>query len=95
MNFAPFGVFGAIAAVMATKGPAIFVFYGRYFLYFIIGIALLWMLLILVGYIILRRRTPVLLRRIVPAYHHCVQHHQQRSRFSKTYGRTGAVWLQQ
>ena len=28
MNFAPLGVFGAIAAVIATKGPEIFSFYG-------------------------------------------------------------------
>ncbi len=64
MNFAPLGVFGAIAAVMATKGPAIFIFYGKYFIYFITGIALLWLVLISVGYIILKSRTTTLLRRI-------------------------------
>ncbi len=64
MNFAPFGVFGALAAVMATKGPAIFLFYGKYFLYFVIGILLLWVILISVGYLILRSRTSVLLSRI-------------------------------
>ncbi len=65
MNFAPLGVFGAIAAVMATKGPAIFLFYGRYFLYFTIGIVLLWIILITVGFLILKQKTPILLRRIV------------------------------
>ena len=65
MNFAPLGVFGAIAAVIATKGPAIFVFYAHYFIYFIAGIFLLWTVLILVGYLILKKRTGVLLSRIV------------------------------
>ena len=64
MNFAPLGVFGALAAVIATKGPSIFLFYGAYFLYFVIGIALLWAVLIGVGYLVLRSRTTVLLSRI-------------------------------
>ena len=35
MNFAPLGVFGAIAAVIASKGLAIFAFYGKYLLFFL------------------------------------------------------------
>ena len=34
MNFAPLGVFGAIAAVIATKGLEVFKFYGYYLLLF-------------------------------------------------------------
>jgi len=64
MNFAPLGVFGAISAVIASKGLEVFKFYGLYLLYFIIGIALLWLILITVGFIILKKRTPALLRRI-------------------------------
>lgn len=64
MNFAPLGVFGAIAAVIALKGMDVFVFYGLYLWYFLIGIILLWALLILVGFVILKQRLPVLLRRI-------------------------------
>jgi Na+/H+-dicarboxylate symporter len=64
MNFAPLGVFGAISAVIATKGLEVFKFYGLYLLYFIIGIALLWVILISVGFVILRKRTPALLKRI-------------------------------
>jgi len=64
MNFAPFGVFGAIAAVIATKGLEVFSFYGYYLLYFIIGIMLLWAILLGVGFLILRHRTPHLLKRI-------------------------------
>ncbi|GAO42922.1 dicarboxylate/amino acid:cation symporter [Flavihumibacter petaseus] len=64
MAFAPLGVFGAIAAVIALKGPEVFKFYGLYLLYFLVGIAALWALLLLVGFLILRNRVPELLRRI-------------------------------
>ncbi|MEO5998667.1 MAG: dicarboxylate/amino acid:cation symporter [Chitinophagaceae bacterium] len=64
MNFAPLGVFGAISAVIATKGLEVFKFYGLYLFYFIIGIALLWAILLFVGFLILKRRVPVLLQRI-------------------------------
>ena len=66
MNFAPLGVFGAISAVIATKGLGVFVFYGKYLLYFISGIALLWILLITVGFIVLGKRMPQLLKAIFP-----------------------------
>lgn len=64
MWFAPLGVFGAIAAVIATKGLSVFNFYGQYLLYFLIGIALLWAILLSVGFLILRNRVPQLLKRI-------------------------------
>lgn len=64
MNFAPLGVFGAIAAVVASKGLEIFEFYIRYFSYFLIGIALLWVILLTAGLIILRGRMKELIRRI-------------------------------
>lgn len=66
MNFAPIGVFGAIAAVIATNGLDVFVFYGKYLLYFLMGIAALWVILLTVGFIILGKRLPDLLRRIFP-----------------------------
>jgi Na+/H+-dicarboxylate symporter len=64
MNFAPLGVFGAIAAVIATKGLEIFKFYGLYFGEFIIGIVLLWLLLLTVGFLVLGRRLRILIKRI-------------------------------
>src|SRR5215204_4330686 len=64
MNFAPLGVFGAIAAVIATKGLEVFKFYGLYLSYFLIGIAILWAILLAVGFLILKNRIPALLRRI-------------------------------
>src|SRR4051812_17610289 len=42
MNFAPIGVFGAIAAAVALKGLEIFEFYIKYYLFFLLGIAILW-----------------------------------------------------
>jgi Na+/H+-dicarboxylate symporter len=62
MNFAPLGVFGALAAVIATKGLAVFLFYGKYLLYFLIGIGALWIVLITVGFIILGKRMPSMLK---------------------------------
>jgi len=64
MNFAPLGVFGAIAAVIATKGLEVFKFYGLYLFYFLVGIAALWAFLLLCGFLILKKRVPALLRRI-------------------------------
>lgn len=65
MNFAPIGVFGAIAAVIATKGLEVFWFYGKYLVFFITGIAVLWLVLLFVGFLILKNRLPELLKRIV------------------------------
>ncbi len=64
MNFAPLGVFGAIAAVIATKGLGVFYFYGAYLLYFMVGIFILWAVLLSVGFLILRGRIKGLLKRI-------------------------------
>ncbi|MDQ3277728.1 MAG: dicarboxylate/amino acid:cation symporter [Bacteroidota bacterium] len=64
MNFAPIGVFGAISAVVAAKGLTIFNFYFKYFLFFLIGIAILWVLLLSIGFLILGGRMKELLRRI-------------------------------
>lgn len=64
MNFAPFGVFGTLAAVVAEKGLSIFSFYFIYFGYFVLGIALLWVILCGVGFIILGKRMKNLLKHI-------------------------------
>jgi Na+/H+-dicarboxylate symporter len=64
MSFAPLGVFGAIAAVIATKGLSVFYFYGYYLLYFLVGIFVLWAVLLLVGFLILKGRLKGLLKRI-------------------------------
>ena len=64
MNFAPLGVFGALAAVVASKGLEVFSFYGQYLLFFVVGIFILWLVLLGVGYLILKDRLPALIKRI-------------------------------
>jgi Na+/H+-dicarboxylate symporter len=64
MKAAPFGVFGALAAVVASKGLSIFEFYAFYFLYFLLGILLLCTILIGAGFLFLGHRMHHLLRRI-------------------------------
>ncbi len=64
MWFAPFGVLGAIAAVVATNGFDIFIVYAIYLRDFFFALAVLWLILCIVGYFILGNRLFDLLRRI-------------------------------
>lgn len=64
MNIAPLGVFGALCAVVASRGLGIFEFYFIYFVYFLLGIVVLWVLLLGVGYLIIGARMNALLKRI-------------------------------
>lgn len=64
MWFAPLGVLGAIAAVVATNGFEIFKVYAIYLRDFFFAIAVLWLILLLVGYFILGNRLFDLLKRI-------------------------------
>jgi Na+/H+-dicarboxylate symporter len=64
MNTAPLGVFGAISAVIATRGLDILVTYARYFGAFIVGILVLWLLLLIVGYLFLGNRLFSLVNRL-------------------------------
>jgi Na+/H+-dicarboxylate symporter len=66
MKFAPIGVFGAIAAVFATKDISdLMLTYTKFFSSFLVGIASLWLVLFLVAYIFLGKRLKTLLKRIV------------------------------
>jgi len=60
----PVGCFRRYCRRYCTKGLSVFIFYGQYLLYFLIGIALLWVLLLSVGFLILGKRVRILLRRI-------------------------------
>ncbi len=64
MWFAPLGVLGAIAAVVATNGFDIFKVYAIYLRDFFFALAVLWVVLLIVGYLILGNRLFELLRRI-------------------------------
>lgn len=66
MKFAPIGVFGAIAGVFAVRDfQELAITYFKFFGSFLIGISSLWVVLILVGYISLKSRMTILLKRIV------------------------------
>ncbi len=65
MNFAPLGVFGAIAAVIAIYGLEIIYTYMTYIGQFYLGLALLWLILLGVGILFLGRRMKELMRRIL------------------------------
>ena len=64
MRFAPFAVFGALAAVIGTKGLGILVTYGVLVAEFYFGLGLLWMLLLGLGALFLGRRIVMLVRYI-------------------------------
>ncbi|MDN3691724.1 cation:dicarboxylase symporter family transporter [Chryseobacterium tructae] len=64
MWFAPLGVLGAIAAVVATNGFEIFKVYAIYLRDFFFALGVLWLVLLLVGYFILGNRLFDLLKRI-------------------------------
>jgi Na+/H+-dicarboxylate symporter len=66
MRFAPIGVFGAIAGVFAVKDVSELMFtYTKFFSSFLVGIASLWVILLMVGYLFLRAHLLTLLKRIV------------------------------
>ncbi len=64
MWVAPLGVFGSIAAVVATNGFEIFKVYAIYLRDFFFALGILWLVLCVVGYMILGNRLFELLRRI-------------------------------
>jgi Na+/H+-dicarboxylate symporter len=66
MKFAPIGVFGAIAGVFAVRDfSELLLTYAKFFGSFLVGISTLWVILLLVGYLFLKSRMTVLLKRIV------------------------------
>ena len=64
MNLAPVGVFGAMTAVIALKGLGILKTYAYYIGSFYLGLLCLWLVMLLVGYWVLGKRLPDLLKRI-------------------------------
>ena len=61
---APLGVLGAVAGAIAKHGFEVFTLYAKYLGAFFVGIVILWLLLLIVGYLILGKRLFVLLQRI-------------------------------
>ena len=66
MKFAPIGVFGAIAGVFAVRDLSeLLMTYAMFFGSFLIGISSLWLILLFIGFLFLKRRIFTLLKRIV------------------------------
>ena len=64
MRFSPFAVFGAIASAVAVKGLGIIATYGVLVGEFYFGLLLLWLLLLSIGAVFLRKRIFLLVRYI-------------------------------
>jgi len=64
MNFAPFAVFSAIASVITVKGWEVLVTYGIFMGEFYFGLLILWVLMLAAGFLLIRKRIFILLRRI-------------------------------
>jgi Na+/H+-dicarboxylate symporter len=62
MNFAPIGVFCAVANVVAIQGLGVLEVYGKFLGSFYLALAVLWALLIAAGYVVLRGEVFRLLR---------------------------------
>jgi Na+/H+-dicarboxylate symporter len=68
MVFAPFAVFAAMASAVANQGLGILLTYFKFMGSFYLALTVLWLLLVLVGYIFLHKRIFRLLREIKEAF---------------------------
>ncbi|WP_432707959.1 dicarboxylate/amino acid:cation symporter [Pedobacter sp.] len=64
MNFAPFAVFGAMAAIVAKQGLGVLSTYALFIGEFYTAMLLLWVILIFIGFIILKKRVFNLVNRM-------------------------------
>ena len=64
MWVAPLGVFGALASVVTVRGLGVLVTYGKLIGSFYLGLALLWAILIGIGYVFLGKRVGTLLKAV-------------------------------
>ncbi len=67
MKFAPFAVFGAITAIVAKQGPGILSTYTVFVGEFYFSLLILWLLIVLAVFFVLRKRTFTLLDNIKDA----------------------------
>jgi len=64
MQFAPFAVFAAVSGVIAKSGLGVLSTYGVFMAEFYFGIALLWLLLVVIGFAFLKTRVFGLLKEL-------------------------------
>ncbi|RQR23275.1 dicarboxylate/amino acid:cation symporter [Burkholderia sp. Bp9142] len=64
MRFSPVAVFTAVASIIATKGLGIVLTFAKFIGLFYLGLASLWVVLVLAGFVFLGRRVFTLIRTI-------------------------------
>lgn len=64
MNFAPFAVFGALAGTVAKEGLSILQVYGLFMGEFYLGLGILWVLLVIAGFVVVGPRILELMKRL-------------------------------
>lgn len=64
MNLAPVAVFGAMTAVIAKQGPGILKTYSLFISEFYLGLATLWIVLILIAFFVIGKRVFTLVKRM-------------------------------
>jgi len=65
MNFAPFAVYGALTAVIAKQGAGVLVNYGIFIFEFYGSLLLLWVIILLAGYAVIRKKIISLIKHII------------------------------
>lgn len=65
MNFAPFAVYGALTAVIAKQGAGVLVNYGIFIFEFYGSLLILWAIILLAGFAVIRQRIVSLVKHII------------------------------
>lgn len=65
MNFAPFAVYGALTAVIAKQGAGVLVNYGIFIFEFYGSLLILWGIILLAGFAVIRQRIVSLVKHII------------------------------
>ncbi len=65
MNFAPFAVYGALTAVIAKQGAGVLVNYGIFIFEFYGSLLLLWGIILLAGFAVIRQKIVSLIKHII------------------------------
>jgi len=65
MNFAPFAVYGALTAVIAKQGAGVLVNYGIFIFEFYGSLLLLWAIILLAGFAVIRTKIVDLIKHII------------------------------
>lgn len=65
MNFAPFAVYGALTAVLAKQGAGVLVNYGIFIFEFYGSLLILWAVILLAGFAVIRQKIVSLIKHIV------------------------------